>query len=64
MKNSLKGKYFINNLVFYEGQQNCGIDYFTTLDQFIEFCPFKLLGQTLTKFEESSHKETSTIFKV
>ena len=39
MKNKLKGKYFIHNLVFYKGQQRYGLDYFSSLDQFIEFCP-------------------------
>ncbi|SVD27565.1 uncharacterized protein METZ01_LOCUS380419 [marine metagenome] len=64
MKNSLKGKYFIHNLVFYKGQQKYGLDYFSTLDQFIEFCPFKLLSKTFTEFEESDSKETSTIFEI
>ena len=64
MKNSLKGKYFIHNLVFYKGQQKYGLDYFSTLDQFIEFCPFKLLCKTFTEFEEGDGKETSTIFEI
>ena len=64
MKNSLKGKYFIHNLVFYKGQQKYGLDYFSTLDQFIEFCPFKLLSKTFTESEESDSKETSTIFEI
>ena len=64
MKNSLKGKYFIHNLVFYKRQQKYGLDYFSTLDQFIEFCPFKLLSKTFTEFEESDSKETSTIFEI
>jgi|ETNmetMinimDraft_28_1059901.scaffolds.fasta_scaffold15730_2 SAM-dependent methyltransferase len=64
MKNSLKGKYFIHNLVFYKGQQKYGLDYFSTLDQFIEFCPFKLLSKTFTEFEESDSKETCTIFEI
>ena len=64
MKNSLKGKYFIHNLVFYKGQQKYGLDYFSTLDQFIEFCPFKLLSKTFTEFEEGDPKETSTIFQI
>ena len=64
MKNSLKGKYFIHNLVFYKGQQKYGLDYFSTLDQFIEFCPFKLLDKTFTEFEESDSIETSMIFQI
>ena len=64
MKNKLNGKYFIHNLVFYKGQQRYGLDYFTSLDQFIEFCPFKLLGKTIIDFEESDSSETSSIFRI
>jgi len=64
MKNKLKGKYFIHNLVFYKGQQRYGLDYFSSLDQFIEFCPFKLLGKTISEFEESDCSETSSIFRI
>ena len=64
MKNKLNGKYFIHNLVFYKGQQRYGLDYFSSLDQFIEFCPFKLLGKTISEFEESDSSETSSIFRI
>ena len=64
MKNKLNGKYFIHNLVFYKGQQRYGLDYFSSLDQFIEFCPFKLLGKTISEFEESDTSETSSIFRI
>ena len=64
MKNILNGKYFIHNLVFYKGQQRYGLDYFSSLDQFIEFCPFKLLGKTISEFEESDCSETSSIFRI
>jgi SAM-dependent methyltransferase len=64
MKNKLNGKYFIHNLVFYKGQQRYGLDYFSSLDQFIEFCPFKLLGKTISDFEESECSETSSIFRI
>ncbi len=64
MKNKLNGKYFIHNLVFYKGQQRYGLDYFSSLDQFIEFCPFKLLGKTICEFEESDSSETSSIFRI
>ena len=64
IKNKLKRKYFLHNLVFYEGQQRYGLDYFSSLDQFIEFCPFKLLGKTIIDFEESDCIETSSIFRI
>ena len=64
MKNSLKGKYFIQNLSFNNSQQKYGQDYFSTIDQFIKFCPFKLLHKTSIKFEESDENETCTIFEI
>jgi len=64
MKKKLKGKYFIHNLVFYKGQQKYGLNYFSTLEQFIEFCPFKILGKNYTEFENSDCSETSTIFRI
>ena len=64
MKQKCKGKYFIHNLVFYKGQQRYGLDYFSSLDQFIEFCPFKLLGKTISAYEESDCSETSSIFRI
>tara|TARA_Y100000996_G_C22532555_1_gene647098 strand:- start:784 stop:1395 length:612 start_codon:yes stop_codon:yes gene_type:complete len=64
MKNKLKGKYFIHNLVFYKGQQEYGLDYFSNLEQFIRFCPFEILGKNYTDFENSESIETSTIFRI
>ncbi len=40
MKEKMKGKYFIHNLVFYKGQQEYGNQYFTNLDEFIKVLPF------------------------
>ena len=62
MKKKLEGKYFIHNLVFYKGQQMYGLDYFSNLEQFIEFCPFKLIGKNYTEFEDTDFSETSSIF--
>ena len=62
MKKKLEGKYFIHNLVFYKGQQMYGLDYFSNLEQFIEFCPFKLIGKNYTEFEDTDCSETSSIF--
>ena len=60
----LISKYFIHNLVFYKGQQEYGLDYFSNLEEFIEFCPFKILGKTYSEFEENDCSETSTIFQI
>ena len=64
IKEHLKGKYFLHNLVFYKGQQKYGRNYFTTLDEFIEFCPFQLLGKVEIDFERADTIETSSIFKI
>ncbi len=63
MKDNLKGKYFIHNLFFYKGQQKYGNNYFTTLDEFVDFCPFDLIS----KVEIDDKKEginTSSIFQI
>ena len=45
MMKHYSGNYFINNLVFYnDDRQKYGRDYFTNLDEFIDFCPFEYLG--------------------
>ena len=64
MKNLFKEKYFIHNLVFNKGNLKYGLDYFSTLDQFIEFCPFTLLGKSSTKLDQNCGTETSAIFKI
>ena len=64
MRNSLKGKYLIHNLSFYKEKQEYGLNYFSNLEQFIEFCPFRLLSKTSTEFEERDVIETSVIFQI
>jgi SAM-dependent methyltransferase len=58
-----KNKFFIHNLCFYkDGIQQYGKDYFTTLDEFIEFCPFELLEKVQVNLKDGI--ETSAIFKI
>ena len=64
MEKDLKGRYLIHNLVFYKGQQKYGNEYFESLDEFIEFCPFKLLGKVEIDFYDADTIETSSIFKI
>lgn len=64
MSEKLKGKYFIHNLVFYKGQQRYGTNYFTNLNEFIQFCPFTLIGKVEIDINQSDTFETSTIFKI
>ena len=60
-----KNKFFIHNLVFYKGKvQQYGKDYFTTFEEFIEFCPFELLAKIEVDIHSSDCVETSAIFKI
>ena len=64
MKQNLEGKFFIHNLVFYKSKQEYGLDYFSNLNEFLEFCPFNLLGTLSSDYIESNTIETSTIFEI
>ena len=64
MKNNLSGKFFIHNLVFYKGKQSYGINYFTNLKEFLEFCPFKLLTKVEINNYDLDTSETSSIFLI
>jgi SAM-dependent methyltransferase len=58
-----KNKFFIHNLSFYEdGIQQYGKDYFATLDEFIEFCPFELLEKV--QVDSKDGIASSAIFKI
>jgi len=60
-----KNKFFIHNLVFYKDNvQQYGKDYFTTFEEFIEFCPFELLGKVQSDIQSEGNIETSAIFKI
>ena len=61
-----RGKYFLHNLTFYKGEaQKYGRNYFTNLDQFIEFCPFTLVERAeSTTADPNGTIETSTLFKI
>jgi SAM-dependent methyltransferase len=58
------GKFFLQNLTFYKGQQKYGREFFTTLEEFINYCPFKLLGYSLASTVETEGIDTGTIFKI
>ena len=64
MKNNLSGKFFIHNLNFYKGQQKYGNNYFSNLNEFLEFCPFKLLTKVEINNYDFDTSETSSIFLI
>ena len=60
-----KNKFFIHVDNFYKGEvQQYGKEYFTTLDEFIEFCPFELLGKVQIDIQSENDIETAAIFKI
>lgn len=66
MLDTFSGKYFIHNLTFYKGdRQKFGREYFSTFEQFVEHCPFKLIEYSLSQTTApDSVIASSAIFKV
>ena len=64
MKREFKDKYLVVLQVFYKGTQKYGNEYFTSLAEFIEYVPFKLVGSCQATLESDTTIETATIFKV
>ena len=58
------GKYLLVNQVFYKGTQQYGTDYFTNLQEFIDFIPFELLAQCEATTTNERTVETSTLFRI
>ena len=60
------GKYFVHNLVFYKNDtQKYGREFFTNVEQFIDFCPFRLLSKAeYTSSDPAATIETSTVFRI
>ncbi|MDE0770859.1 MAG: class I SAM-dependent methyltransferase [Salibacteraceae bacterium] len=64
LSESSKGKYLIVNQVFYKGSQKYGNEYFTDLQEFIDFVPFELLAYSESSAVKDTTIETSVIFKI
>ena len=64
MQEHFKGKYFVVLQVFYKGSQKYGNEYFTSVNEFIDYVPFELLAKTEATRETDTTIETSTIFKI
>ncbi|HBH05594.1 MAG TPA: nodulation protein S NodS [Flavobacteriales bacterium] len=64
LQKDFKGKYLIVNQVFYKGSQKYGTEYFTSLNEFIDYVPFKLVGRCEATLEHESTIETSSIFEI
>jgi SAM-dependent methyltransferase len=58
-------KYFINIMSFYApGVQKYGCDYFTTLQEFINYIPFPNIGYTETYLQPENVFETCSVFEI
>jgi len=64
LQKDFKGKFLVVNQVFYKGTQKYGTDYFTNLDEFINYVPFTLLAKCEATTTTESTIETSVIFQI
>ena len=64
MKAHFSGKTLIVTQVFYKGSQKYGNEYFTSLDEFIDYVPFDLIARCEATMAEDSTIETSTAFRI
>ena len=64
LKNDFQGKYLLVNQVFYKGTQKYGNEYFTSLEEFIDYLPFQEIGHCKASTENDSTIETSVIFRI
>ncbi len=64
LTSNFKGKYLIVNQVFYKGSQKYGNEYFTNLNEFIEYVPFTLLEKMQATGQSDTTIETSTLFRI
>lgn len=60
----LNGKYLINNLVFYKGSQQYGLEYFTNLDEFITHVPYECVFRSESTAKDDISIETCSVFKI
>lgn len=59
-----KNKHLIVLQVFYKGSQKYGNEYFTSLDEFIDYVPFELVARTEATLSKDATIETTSVFKI
>lgn len=64
LRKHFKGKHLIVLQVFYKGSQKYGNEYFTSLDEFIDYVPFELVARTEATMAKDSTIETTSVFKI
>lgn len=64
LKLHFSGKYFIVNQVFYKGTQQYGNEFFTSVEEMIDYIPFTLLATCKATKKEDTTIESSSIFLI
>jgi len=64
LRESFSNKYLIINQVFYKGSQKYGNEYFTNLQELIEYIPFPLIAKLEGTAVSDATIETSSIFQI
>lgn len=64
LKEYFTDKYLIINQVFYKGTQKYGTEYFTNLQELVEYIPFPLVAKLEGTAVNDTTIETSSIFKI
>lgn len=59
-----KGRYIIINQTFYKGQQKYGKEYFTSLDEMVNYLPWENLAKMEIETSDMGTIETHSVFCV
>ena len=64
LKSDFSGKYLMVNQVFYKGSQKYGTEYFTSIEEFIEYVKFPVAAYCKATTENDSTIESSILFRI
>lgn len=59
-----KGKYVLINQTFYKGQQQYGREYFTNLNEMVNYLPWDNLAKMEIETSDMDTIETHSVFRV
>ena len=64
LKTLYKGKHLVIIQVFYKGSQKYGTEYFTSMQELIDYMPFECVAQVEATSSADTTIETATLFKI
>ncbi len=64
LRKHFKGKKLLINQVFYKGTQQYGTEFFTNLDELVEYIPFQLVDKISATQEGETTIETSSMYLI